>query len=188
MRLKYIYIVLSSCLLLVGCGTKKGVVESQESRVESAPEVPAWHTCLIQGARATIILGEEKISASATMQVVRDSMLVISIMPIAGLEVARFEATPTEIVGINKIEGTYAVTSYEHLNRKLIPHVYWETLQQLCSAELPTGAEKGRLVYTLDAQTIEISVVYPTRKLDVPVRVMHLRTDKYKQVDISKWL
>ena len=122
------------------------------------------------------------------MQVVRDSMLVISIMPIVGLEAVRFEVTPTELIGINKLEGTYATALYEDINRKIVPHVHWETLQQLCSAELPTGADKARLVYTLGTQTIEISVTYPNRILDVPVRVSHQRTDRYKQVDISKWL
>ena len=174
--------------MLASCGVKKGVVERQESRVESTPEVPAWHTCLIQGARATITLGEEKISAPTTMQVVRDSLLVISIMPIAGIEMIRLEATPTEFIGISKLEGTYATASYEEINRKMVPPITWETLQQLCSAELPTGADNARLVYSFGEQTIELVVTYPARKTDVPVRVQHLRTDRYKKVDISKWL
>lgn len=101
---------------------------------------------------------------------------------------ARFEATPTEIVGINKFDGTYAISTYEYLNSKIVPAVSWETLQQLCSAELPTGSDKARLVYTLGNQIVEIVIDYPARRLDVPVRIQHLRTDRYKKVDISKWL
>ena len=182
------YIVLVGALLMIGCGTKKSAVSSTQPVAEEQPVVPAWHTCVMQGARATFTRGEEQISANTTLQVVRDSMLVISIMPIAGMEMARFEATPTEIIGINKLEGTYAVTTYEHLNRKIIPAVTWETLQQLCSAELPTGSDNARLVYALGEQKVEIELRYPARKLDVPVRIQHVRTDRYKKVDISKWL
>ena len=176
-----------AAIMMVSCGTKKQAVSSTLP-VEEKPAVPAWHTCVMQGAKATIILGDQKISANTTLQVVRDSMLVISVMPLAGMEMARFEATPDRIVGINKLEGTYAVASYEELNRKIIPAVSWDTLQQLCSAELPTGSDQGRLVYTLGKQIVEITVEYPARKLDVPVRIHHLRTDRYKKVDISKWL
>lgn len=176
-----------AAVMMVSCGTKKHAISST-TPAEEKPAVPAWHTCVIQGARATITLGDEKISSSATLQVVRDSMLVISVTPILGLEIARFEATPTEIVGINKFDGTYAVSTYDYINSKIVPAVSWETLQQLCSAELPTGSDKARLVYTLGEQIVEIVIVYPARKLDVPIRLHHSRTDRYKKVDISKWL
>ena len=179
--------LLCAAIIMVGCGTSKRAVSPQTSDV-SEPAVPAWHTCVIQGARATILLGEEQISSSATLQVVRDSMLVISITPIAGIEIIRIEATPAEVIGISKIDGTYAVASYDEINRKLVPAVTWETLQQLCSAELPTGSDQARLVYMLDDKRIELAISYPARRLDVPVRVNHIRTDRYKKVDISKWL
>ena len=187
MRSERIIGFICAAIMMVSCGTKKQAVSSTPP-VEEKPAMPAWHTCVMQGAKATIILGDQKISANTTLQVVRDSMLVISVMPIAGLEMARFEATPEQIVGINKLEGTYAVSTYAELNRKIVPAVSWESLQQLCSGELPNGQKKGRLVYTLGKQIVEITVEYPARKLDVPVRIHHLRTDRYKKVDISKWL
>lgn len=182
------YIVwLFAVLLMTACGVKKKVVNTQPS-TPGEPEQPAWHTCLIQGARATITDGDNRYSASVTMQTVRDSMLVISIIPALGMELVRFEATPQELTGINKIDGTYAVTTYETVNWHLVPDVSWEVLQQLCTAELPTGSEKARMVYTLGNKTIEMDIVYPARRLDVPVRVTHMKLDKYKKIDINRWL
>ena len=155
---------------------------------DSQPEVPQWRTCLIQGARATIAVDGSQFAAAVTMQTVRDSMLVISVMPMLGMEMIRFEATPFELTGINKIDGTYATTTYAEVNRRLVPTVNWDVLQQLCSAELPTGNERARLVYSLGDQTIEMTVDYPVRQLDVPVRVTHQDTKRYKKIDISKWL
>lgn len=177
---------LIAALMLVGCGTSKRAVGGKQAVVE--PEVPKWHTCLIQNAKATIVKDGEMISANVTMQTVRDSMLVISIMPMLGLEMIRLEATPAEVIGIDKIHGQYAKATFAELNRQLTPQISWEILQQLCSAELPTGAEKARLQYSLGDEHVELIVNYPERKTDVPVRVQHIRIDKYTQMDISKWL
>ena len=122
------------------------------------------------------------------MQVVRDSMLVISVMPMLGMEMLRIEATPLEVIAIDKIHGQYATATYAELNRKLTPSLNWDILQQLCSAELPTGDQKARLQYMFGDDTIEIVINYSPRQLDVPVRVMNIPTKRYTKVDISKWL
>ena len=174
-------IVFILVMILTSCGIKRKAVSPQ-------PEVPAWHTCLIQGARATAMTDTDKLSASVTMQTVHDSMLVISIMPMLGMEMLRIEATPTEIIAIDKIHGQYAMATYAELNRQLTPALNWDILQQLCAAELPTGNEKARLLYTFNKQTIELIIDYVPHQTDVPVRVKHQRLDKYTKIDISKWL
>ena len=183
-REKYIVFLLAA-LVLVSCGTKKkAVVESRKPKVES---VPTWHTCLTQG-QATVSTNEDKLSATFLMQTVRDSMLVISVMPLLGMEMIRIEATPTELTAIDKIHGRYAKATYADLNRKLTPDLNWDILQQLCSAELPTGNEKARLQYAFGEQTLELVIDYSPRKVDVPVRVYNQPLNKYTQVDISQWL
>ena len=183
MKSEKIIVFLLAVFVLGSCGTKKAV-----SHQPSAISEPTWHTCLIQSAQAMIITDEDKLSAAVTMQTVRDSMLVISVMPLLGMEMLRVEATPLEVTAIDKIHGQYATTTYAELNRKLTPSLNWDILQQLCSAELPTGDQKARLVYAFGDETIELIITYPPRKLDVPVRVTKQRTDRYTKVDITKWL
>lgn len=175
-------------LVLVGCGTKKKAAGSRRKAPveQQAVEVPAWHTCLTQ-ARATITTDEDKLSANITMQTVRDSMLVISIMPILGMEMMRVEATPTGLTAIDKMQGRYATASFADLNRKLNPSLNWDLLQQLCCGELPTG-EKARMQYSFGGKIIELVIEYGRRQTDIPVRVNSLPLDRYTQVDISKWL
>ena len=186
MRSKITILVLCSALLLLaGCGAKKNV-----SRQTSEPEVqvPTWHTCLIQGARVQVTTNGQQFSSSVTMQTVHDSLLVISVTPIFGMEMFRLEATPTELIAIDKIHAQYAKAGYAEVNRKLTPSVNWDVLQQLCSAELPTGAERARLYYSYGDDQIELIVDYTPRRIDVPVKVNNLRVSNYTQVDISKWL
>lgn len=189
MKGERLVVFLLATLLLVGCGTKKKVVFSDTMEPEvTEPEVPAWHTCLIQGARATVITEEDKISATVTMQTVRDSMIIISVMPMLGIEMARLEATPLEIIAIDKIHGRYAVGTFAELNRKLTPTLNWDVLQQICTGELPTGDEKARLQYMFGEDLVQIIIDYAPRKLDVPVRMVNQRLDKYTRVDISRFL
>jgi len=172
--------------LMTGCGVKRQTVQTVEDVPET--ETPAWHTCLIQGARITVVTPDNRISANATMQVVRDSMLVISIQPLLGIEMMRIEATPTEIIGIDKIHGQYAITGFNDINRKLTPPLNWDELQQICSAELPLGSEKARLYYTFGDDLFELTISYPMRQTDIPVRIGHQPLQRYTQIDISKWL
>ena len=176
-----------SIVLCTSCGVKKKTVAPVEPIAEE-PEVPAWHTCLIQNARVTVLTADNRLSANATMQVVRDSMLVISIMPMIGIEMLRIEATPEQIIGIDKMHAQYACAAYEDLNRKLTPSLNWDELQQLCSAELPLGSERARLIYTYEDEVVELAITYPVRLTDVPVRIAHLPLNRYTQIDISRWL
>ena len=183
------YILTGLCIaamILTGCGAKKKAVTGQKTTVEQT--VPTWHTCIIQGAQATFSTPDDKISAAVTMQTVRDSMIVVSVMPMFGLEMMRLEATPTELIAINKIQGQYAKTTYAELNRKLTPALNWDVLQQLCTAELPTGPDKARLVYTFGKDQFELVVNYSPRRIDVPVKVNNQPLNRYQQIDISKWL
>ena len=182
---RYIVFILAA-LVLGGCGAKKGIQKSEITNQKS--EIPTWHTCLIQSARATVYTSDNKMASTITMQTVHDSMLVISVMPMMGIEMMRLEATPLELTVIDKMHGQYAQSTFAELNRKLTPDLNWDILQQVCTGELPTGNEKARLLYSFGDEPIEVVIDYSPRKLDVPVRVHALPTDKYKKIDVSKWL
>ncbi len=186
MKLKRYFIWLLAALVLTGCGTKKGIkAKGHEVKVDT---IPAWHTCLIQSARATVITDDDRVSANITMQIVHDSMLVVSVMPMLGMEVLRLEATPTELTAIDKLHGQYAKATYAQLNNRLTPSLNWDILQQVCAAELPTGQEKARLLYMFGNDTIELIIEYTPRRTDVPVRVQRMPLGRYKEVDISMFL
>lgn len=176
----YIYIVI--LMMLAGCGTKKKV-----SPIIPQESVHRWHTCLIRNAQATVEMGNNKLSASITMQAVRDSLVVISVMPMMGIEMMRIEATPKEVICIDKLHGQYAVASYEVFNQHITPKLTWKILQEICSAELPNGETKARLHYVFKKQTIEIQIQYPERQLDSPIRIQKQPTHKYKKIDITQW-
>jgi len=176
--------IIAVTVVLTSCGVKKKAVGPV---AESSP-APTWHTCLIQGTRVTVDKDGERVSANVLMQTVRDSLLVISVMPMFGMEMMRLEATPLEVTAIDKLHGTYAQASFADINRKLTPSLNWDILQQICSAELPEGAKRARLTYEFGEEHIEIVLDYGVRQTDVPVRVTNQRLNNYTPIDISKWL
>ena len=97
------------------CHTQQAAVQKQSAETPTEEET-LWHTCLIQGAKATLTMDGKTISANCTMQVVRDSMLVISVMPMLGIEVYRLEATPDELIAIDKLNHQYLKTDYARIN------------------------------------------------------------------------
>ncbi len=175
------------CIGFTGCHTTKHITKT-ETQVVEEPAAPQWHTCLIQNAQAVVTLGDETMRANCTMQTVRDSMMVLSIMPMLGIEMLRIEATPAQVTGIDKINHRYAIATYDEINRYLAPSITWHDLQALATGELPTGDKEAFVGYTAGEQTIMLHLTYPERQLDVPVRTQAANLVRYQQIDIHTLL
>ena len=163
------------------CRTQRVAVQPQPTETPTEEEKP-WHTCLIQGAKATLTMDEQTITANCTMQVVRDSMLVISVMPMLGIEVYRLEATPDELIAIDKLNHQYLKTDYARINRYVTPSLTWEDLQQIASNEVQGGPFIG---YAIGEKTIALKITYPEKQTDVPVRTQHIDLSRYEQVVVE---
>ena len=163
------------------CRTQRVAVQQQPTETPTEEEKP-WHTCLIQGAKATLTIDEQTITANCTMQVVRDSMLVISVMPMLGIEVYRLEATPEELIAIDKLNHQYLKTDYARINRYVTPSLTWEDLQQIASNEVQGGPFIG---YAIGEKTIALKITYPEKQTDVAVRMLHIDLSRYEQVVVE---
>ncbi|MDY2942486.1 MAG: DUF4292 domain-containing protein [Paludibacteraceae bacterium] len=166
---------------LTGCHTQQVAVQPQPTETATEEEKP-WHTCLMQGAKATLTMDGQTITANCTMQVVRDSMLVISVMPMLGIEVYRLEATPEELIAIDKLNHQYLKTDYARINRYVTPSLTWEDLQQIASNEVQGGPFIG---YAIGEKTIALKITYPEKQTDVAVRMLHIDLSRYKQVVVE---
>ena len=163
------------------CHTQQAAVQKQSAETLTEEEM-LWHTCLIQGAKATRTMDGKTISANCTMQVVRDSMLVISVMPMLGIEVYRLEATPDELIAIDKLNHQYLKTDYARINRYVTPSLTWEDLQQIASNEVQGGPFIG---YAIGEKTIALKITYPEKQTDVAVRTQHIDLSRYEQVVVE---
>lgn len=188
-RRNYIFIVLLVVfgIGLSGCHTQKHLTQTEPEPVVEA--TPQWHTCLVQNAEGILTIGGKTISANCTMQAVRDSLVVLSIMPMLGIELMRIEATPTEIIGIDKINRQYTRITYDEINHLVTPTIQWTDFQQLACGELPSETTGEAVIgYSALEYSFVLRVIYPAIRKDVPVRVAHIDLSRYQQKTFSELL
>jgi len=170
-------------VLLCGCGAKKKVLVP--------PELPEalWHTVQVTNTMLQVEADDNEFNVSCQMQAVRDSLLVVSIMPMLNMELLRIEATPTEAILIDKMHRKYAKLDLSEAKDWIVPAFRWEDLQALVSGErtMPE-ADKMTLEYMYRGEIIRLTVTYGTIAYDAPVHVRHLSLDKYQKVDIKEIL
>ena len=170
---------------LSSCRTQQALPKTTvQSESVAEDTLPQWHTCSIQGAKAVLTYEGQTLTATCSMQAVRDSMLIISVMPMLGIELFRLEATPTSLLAIDKMNRQYVQTDYQELNRFMAPELTWAHLQQIATDELPEDAFIG---YTVGKHSIALRLTYTERQLDVPVHMTPIRIDRFEPVDISQW-
>lgn len=164
---------------LSGCKTQQQVISGTATETAEQPD-NQWHTCLIQGAKAILTYDGQTMTANCTMQTVRDSMLIISVMPMLGIEMFRLEATPTGLLAVDKMNKQYIQTDYQELNRYVTPAVTWEHLQQIATNELPDAF----VGYTVGERRIALRIDYPQKQQDVPVRMTGMNLARYDRINI----
>ncbi len=183
-------LVFGFCIGLSSCHTQKHLTKNEPATKEvSQAEPEKWHTCLVQNAQGILTISGQTISANCTMQAVRDSLVVLSIMPMLGIELMRIEATPNEIIGIDKMNRQYAKVTYDEINKIVTPTIHWDDFQQLASGELPTDTPNEAVIgYSALGYSFVLRVVYPEIQTNVPVRAMHIDLSRYQQKTFSELL
>lgn len=182
-------IVFCAGLIISGCASKKKIAQAQVETVKEELKKPTWHTTLVPGAEATITADKQSIRATCQMQVVRDSMLVISVMPMFGIETHRLEATPDSLFVIDKLGRQYGAVDFATINQYITPKISWNDLQEMASGEKVTSeTETYRWSYSAKGHTATLSLRYNTIQRNVPMRVVHLNTTRYKKIDPKTFL
>lgn len=182
-------IVFCAGLIISGCASKKKIAQAQVETVKEELKKPTWHTTLVPGAEATITADKQSIRATCQMQVVRDSMLVISVMPMFGIETHRLEATPDSLFVIDKLGRQYGAVDFATINQYITPKISWNDLQEMASGEkAKSETETYHWSYSAKGYTATLSLRYNTIQRNVPMRVVHLNTTRYKKIDPKTFL
>lgn len=106
-------------VVLVGCKSSKKATETTSNQQKPQVVVPApqkpkgvvrepnYTTANWSSVDAEITMNGKTLKSKASVRMIRDSLIVISIMPVFGIEVARLECTPNELMIINKVQARY---------------------------------------------------------------------------------
>lgn len=177
-------------ILLVGCDgktTRRNHSEMVTDIIEQSAPIATWHSCLAQGAQAEVILGEQTLRVTCSFWAIKDSISIISITPMFGIEMYRLEATPEQITIIDKMQHQYIVTHYDDINRYLTPPMRYQDIEDAISgaSRLP-GTEQTALAYSAMGHTAALIIHYPEIRMDVPVNTNMINTTRYQRLEIEQ--
>lgn len=166
-------------LALCSCAAKKRVV------VPPADLAPVWQTVNVTNTLLALEVDEQTYNVTCQVQGVRDSMLVVSIMPVMNMELLRMEITPDEVLVIDKMNHRYTRLELSKAAKHVVPEMKWTDLQDFLSGK--GGLQQGEtmsLGYNFQGHKLQLTITYGTIAYDVPVNVRRLRLERYEYVDI----
>ena len=178
MRRLIIGITVCAVLVLSGCGAQKRLAGGKEA-------ARTWYTAQVTNTMLTMELDQQTYNVLCQMQTVRDSMSVISVMPVMNIELLRIEVTPDSAVIIDKANRRYMKLALSQAKGAVFPALKWADIQSFAAGECVQPNEPVSLGYSYQGHTIRLSASYGTVTYDGAVNVKHQRLDRYQAVDFN---
>lgn len=156
---KTIFVVVAA-MLLSGCAARKAVVKTEPQKpvvtegqtevqkmVQAAPEFQS-----AQASKVKVVLeyAERKITANGAIDLIKDSLLIVSVQPLLGIELFRMEMTPTRILVVDKMNRRYVVAAFADLQKEMGFEVNFENIQSLCMSHLFLVGQTEKQMHTLE--------------------------------------
>lgn len=151
------------------------------------PTTKKWNTVSVRGAKATVEFGGKTYKATCATMAQWDSIVVISISVVFGIEIARIEATPTEVIVINRLEKEYDRATYAEINQDVRPFVTYEDLRTLAGGEIPSVAKDGVLRYSAKGKTAALAMDFVNKPVfNQAVNITRADISKYKKIKMLR--
>lgn len=148
MRKLEIIICIAASLLLSGCAAKKKAAKTEKTEVKTEKvhvvtiqekvigAQPDFQTVSAQKVRFSINYQQRQLSANGSITMVKDSILIISVQPLLGIELLRVEVTKTDMTVVDKMNKRYMQMSYDEVRQELGVPVRYDDLQALAMNRL----------------------------------------------------
>lgn len=164
-------------LLMAACGATKKTVQ---------PQLPQHKTAETKRATVKVQSGGNRLSVGCQLQTVFDSVCVVSVQPLGGMEMYAIHATPGHILVIDRMHRQYAITDYQTLNAFVTPQIDFQMLQRMVSgSELPQGVLTLTRRFAAGRHEAEVTITYPEIRYDQPIVIRPRNIENYKKTDIK---
>ncbi len=121
-RLNKYILVCVAMLCLVACHTQKTttrirhrITAEQQLAQKVIAAQPVFQTAEASKVRVGITYAGQKISINGSVSIITDSLMVLSIQPLLGIEMYRIELTPQCVMLIDKMSRKYVQSTYVEL-------------------------------------------------------------------------
>ena len=169
-------------LLLCSCAAKKKIAATPEQIA------PSWQTVSVTNTLLAVEVDGQTYEVNCKMQAVRDSMLVISVMPMMNMEVVRFEISPKEGRIIDKMNRRYVHFDLSAAQKLAVPNIRWSDIQDFVAGDGLQPGQTMSLGYTYQGHALKLTVTYGVIAYDAPVNVRNINLDRYELMDLATLL
>lgn len=128
---------IAALFLFTACSTQKQYSNHNPDKRQVTLEQiwlaqPQFNSAQADKIRITLNYAEREINANGTIQILTDSVIILSVQPLFGIELFRLELTPYNVTIIDKMNRRYTKTDYTQLQKMLgLPVTYYD-IQALC--------------------------------------------------------
>ena len=168
---KKVIVFVIMAVLLCSCATSR-----------RAGKHVAWQIAQANNCIATVALDSMQYTIGCGMQVIRDSLIIIAVKPMANIEVGRFEITRHDVTAIDKLHHQYTMVPLTK-NTPIVPKIRWNDLQTFASGEKAKKGDKVTLNYSYQGHRVRLDMTYGDLSYDTPMNIRRLNTEKYKYID-----
>ncbi|MGN0187692.1 MAG: DUF4292 domain-containing protein [Paludibacteraceae bacterium] len=166
-------------LLVAGCKSKQLPQPSTEQSAsytvqQVLTEQPTFETLHISKMNVVATYGTQQLSFRATVKLLPDSLLVLSIQPMLGVEMFRVEFTPSRFVVVDKWNRRYTDNSYDFLRYKLGVDFRFDVLQNILSNRL----------FLLDKTEVSVDDFAVEIMAGAPTQLLHLAPGLIQQFEV----
>lgn len=170
---KAIYIFLS--LLLCSCVVTKKV------------PVTHRHTVEVKNASIKLQTGSDAYTLRLGMQAVVDSACVISVQPIAGIEMVQVRAMQDSVTIIDRTGKRFARVGYDLLTQLAGRKIRYKEIEGIVTgAHLRNSQKQLKTQLELTGHKAELTITYPRIDLDEPLRLRPERTEGYQMLSAEE--
>jgi hypothetical protein len=106
---------------------------------------------------ATYYRDRKKTNISGQLRIKRDSIIWISITPMLGIEMARFELTPDSIKYLNRINSTFMLKDFKYINQLLNKTLDFDMAQAFLTGNDFSLYENNTFKATIDNKEYKLS-------------------------------
>lgn len=182
-RLSNIFIL--ACLF-VGCKSYQYATVSPTQATEQPVEC---HTVFVPSARASVTIDNQSYSARVAFSTTKDSLVIWSIQPIAGMELFRVEATPDEVIVFDKTSSICVPIRYSQLASYTSSAITFSDIQAVATGEiLPLGRTKTLRSYSGFGKTVILEIEYPDIRCNVPVNMHRLSPLRFETKQVEEMM
>ena len=171
-RIQNILLIIIVLLMMVGCASKRtATVTSKQD--------------LSMRAKISLTLDKHNYQTSCVVKMWKNELIILSVLPMLGIEMFRLEASADGVVVIDKLNRRYTELNYEELNAYTPRKISFKMLQMLVKHNQKEDIELDLNVGThvLKIQSQVLSCEYNTLGEAQP-----MNKNKYKKVSLREIL